>query len=207
MPTASWSRSFGKKAKGRGRGNTGEKGRRGISGHVPVTIPPPQTPTTACVKRFGQAKQQLPEPGKQGSLHLQRKLPFRPHTRRPSRSTKTPDHPQHLSLLPPLLPCCWHTNLCPSWPRSSWHCGAQRCWQGQGASPGSARRGGSHGGLGRTGSSAGTHSSPPAGERTRVCLRDRKQHSRSVSKGLAQPSAQSSKKIQAKTLSRLIRKP
>lgn len=89
MPTASWGRSFGKKAKRRGRGNTGEKGRCGISGHVSVTIPPPQTPTTACVKRFRQAKQQLPEPGKQGSLHLQRKLPFRLHMRCPSRSTKT----------------------------------------------------------------------------------------------------------------------
>lgn len=74
MPTASWGKSFGKKAKG--RGNTGEKGRRGISGHVPVTIPPPQTPTTAFIKCFGQAKQQLPEPGKQGPLRLQRKLPL-----------------------------------------------------------------------------------------------------------------------------------
>lgn len=169
MPTASWGRSFGKKAKGRGRGNTGEKGRRGISGHVSVTIPPPQTPTTACVKRFGQAKQQLPEPGKQGSQRLRRKLPFSLHPRCPSRSTETPDHPQELSLSPPSLPCCcWHTNLCLSWPRSSWRRGARRCWQGQGASPGSARHGGSHGGLGRTGSSAGTRNSPPAGERTRA---------------------------------------
>lgn len=70
---------------------------------------------------------------------------------------------------PPSLPCCcWHTNLCLSWPRSSWRRGAQRCWQGQGASPGSARHGGSHGGLGRTGSSAGTRNSPPAGERIRA---------------------------------------
>lgn len=100
MPTASWGKSFGKKAKGRGRGNTGEKGRRGISGHVPITIPPPQTPTTACIKRFGQAKQQLPEPEKQRALRLQRKLPFRLHMRCPSGSTKTPDHPQDLSLFP-----------------------------------------------------------------------------------------------------------
>lgn len=102
MPTASWGRSFGKKAKGRGRGNTGEKGRRGISGHVSVTIPPPQTPTTACVKRFGQAKQQLPEPGKQGPQRLRRKLPFSLHPRCPSRSTETPGHPQELSLSPSL---------------------------------------------------------------------------------------------------------
>lgn len=43
MPTASWGRSFGKKR--RGRGNTGEKGRCEVSGHLPITIPPPQKPT------------------------------------------------------------------------------------------------------------------------------------------------------------------
>ena len=45
VPTASWGRSFGKKAKGRGRGNTGDKGRCGVSGHLSITIPPPQKPT------------------------------------------------------------------------------------------------------------------------------------------------------------------
>lgn len=55
MPTASWGRSFGKKAKGRGRDNTQEKGRREVSGYLSTTVPSPQKPTRAPlarVKRF-----------------------------------------------------------------------------------------------------------------------------------------------------------
>lgn len=61
MPTASWGRSFGKKAKGRGRGNTGEKGRRGVSGHLSITIPPPQKPTISLCQMFWVSQAVAPE--------------------------------------------------------------------------------------------------------------------------------------------------
>lgn len=53
MPTASWGRSFGKKAKGRGGDNTGEKGRCAVSGHLSITVPPPQAPTISFSNTLG----------------------------------------------------------------------------------------------------------------------------------------------------------
>lgn len=61
MSTASWGRSFGKKAKRRGRGNTGKKGRRGVSGHPSITNPPPQKPTISLCQMLWVSKAVVPK--------------------------------------------------------------------------------------------------------------------------------------------------
>lgn len=61
VPTASWGRSFGKKAKG--RGNTGEKGRWGVSGHLSITVPPPQKPTISLCQMLWLSQAAAPKAG------------------------------------------------------------------------------------------------------------------------------------------------
>lgn len=81
MSTASWGRSFGKKAKRRGRGNTGKKGRRGVSGHLSITNPPPQKPTISLCQMLWVSKAVVPKARGGRPVHLQRKLQFSLHTR------------------------------------------------------------------------------------------------------------------------------
>lgn len=173
VPTASWGRSFGKKAKGGGRGNTGEKGRCGVSGYLSITIPPPQKPTISSCQTLWVS--QAAAPKARGHLNhcvsrescslafTQEILEQEHRDPKPPSSSTVVD--VFLSHLPPCY--CHPTNLCPSWHQSSSQGGAQHCWQGPEESPGSAQHGESHGGLGRTSFSADTHSSPPAREKSR----------------------------------------
>lgn len=96
MPTASWGRSCGKKAKG--RDDTGEKGRRGVSRRPSTTVPPPQKPARAPLawaKRFGRAEQQLPKPGEEGAAAPPEKAALQPsHERCQRSSAEIPDHPR-----------------------------------------------------------------------------------------------------------------
>lgn len=101
MPTASRGRSFGKKAKGKGREGATQEKREGVELVDMYPSPshhhrhPPPIVSNASGKPSSSSQSQ-------GSRDLQRKLPFRLHRRCPSRSTETPAHPQDLSVSPSL---------------------------------------------------------------------------------------------------------